>query len=96
MQEATNGEDFFSLYYFIVSVLSFPVLDGIVVTVLMQVTPSNTPAETLQILIECIPNRKIIQVHVLAPWWSIQTTTTCWCHLVATTTSSPLVGDIPH
>ena len=70
------------------------VLDGIVVTVLMQVT--NTPAETLQILIECIPNRKIIQVHVLAPWWSIQTTTTCWCHLVATTISSPLVGDIPH
>ena len=35
-----------------VSVLSFPVLDGIVVTVVMQVTPSNTPAETLLILIE--------------------------------------------
>ena len=51
-----------------VSVLSFPVLDGIVVTVVMQVTPSNTPAETLLIiLIECIPNIKIIQVHVLAP-----------------------------
>ena len=79
-----------------VSVLSFHVLDGIVVTVVMQVTPSNTPAETLLILIECIPNRptciKIIQVHVLAPWYSIQTTTTCWCHLVATILSSPLVG----
>ena len=78
-----------------VSVLSFPVLDGIVVTVIMQVTPSNTPAETLLILIECTPNIKIIQVHVLAPWWSIQDTTTCWCHLVATTISSPLVGDTP-